>query len=569
MSRLVVVFCIAFCIDLALAAGLVGVFGASAPDAGGAIAIVLVAALVPALGSALRWRSLSPAVSSMALASAAMVAGAALAMLLDAPGLVLVPVAAAAVEFLIVPRLATSLSAADPGPLGRGRVRWLWLALAVLMVVQIGRLSVFMLDSDFLAGATYPLYNPTHTCLPAYARGAELAFDTPAEVYDGSLYKAEMPADAGAAPTEIRGMEPRMGDVFQYPPPFLLLPQTVLLLSQDFWRLRALWYALCLLAVVAALFWVARATARPQAWPLSAAVLASLPILFTLQFGQAHFFTIAAAICAMIAFRTGRDAAGGFLLAASIASKLFPGILLVVLLVRKRWSALSWTAAMGALLCALTLVLYGPELFIAFFTEQLPRLVDGRAFAAFSADNEFFMANLGFSSLVVKVATGLSLEVPGALEKGLGYAYLLALFFIAVRLGRHTRAGGLGAGESELAEHPGFTETASLLALISLAAMVGTYSPSSYALGAPIWGLALVCLWRQPGPREGLLWGGAWMFLQISPIVANLPVLWRFDTLHVWIGLGAQLLSLAVLFAAAFGWLRPASGRGREAWTTT
>ena len=61
----------------------------------------------------------------------------------------------------------------------------------------------------------------------------------------------------------------------------------------------------------------------------------------------------------MQAFEVERRALGGLLLAGGIASKLFPGILVIYLLFQSRWRDLAWTAAFGAVFSGLSLAVTG------------------------------------------------------------------------------------------------------------------------------------------------------------------------------------------------------------------
>ena len=74
--------------------------------------------------------------------------------------------------------------------------------------------------------------------------------------------------------------------------------------------------------------------------------------------GQSNLLVLALTAWALEAeLRDDRsERATGLLLAPAILLKLFPGIFLLYLVVRRRWTALAWTAAAGALITALTLV---------------------------------------------------------------------------------------------------------------------------------------------------------------------------------------------------------------------
>ena len=76
-------------------------------------------------------------------------------------------------------------------------------------------------------------------------------------------------------------------------------------------------------------------------------LLAAPTIVGTLQAGNVQLLSSAPRRWRMLLFERRRHAAGGLLLAYAIVSKLFPGVLVLYLLLRRDWRAVGWTAAMG------------------------------------------------------------------------------------------------------------------------------------------------------------------------------------------------------------------------------
>src|SRR4029079_14261476 len=133
--------------------------------------------------------------------------------------------------------------------------------------------------------------------------------------------------------------------------PFLLLPQALRLVTREFLTFRLLWFVLNVAVLLAALVMVARSMGEPfatRALLLSPLVLAALPTLSVFQKGNVKAVVVALSMLAMVSFEKRRWALGGALLAFAIASKLYPGLLVVYLLSRREWRALAWTAAFGA-----------------------------------------------------------------------------------------------------------------------------------------------------------------------------------------------------------------------------
>src|SRR5205814_8276690 len=116
---------------------------------------------------------------------------------------------------------------------------------------------------------------------------------------------------------------------YEYPPPFLLLPRLLgALTGHDFLRLRALWFACMTLPLMLALGLLARFVERSAAALLAPAVLAAMPTMLSLQYGNFHVAAVALAVLGMLALQErGRlEIAGGALLAFATVAKCFPGL---------------------------------------------------------------------------------------------------------------------------------------------------------------------------------------------------------------------------------------------------
>ena len=173
-------------------------------------------------------------------------------------------------------------------------------------------------------------------------------------------------------------------DPYEYPPPFLLLPRAALAVTNSFEHIRTGWFVIqgfCL--VVGGLLLVRWIGGREGMVTglLIPAILASISTMLNFQFGQFHAMAIMLAIAAMVAFDRRRLAVGGALLSFAILSKIFPGLLLVVLAGQRRWREIGWTLVFGVAFVMLALLILGTDPFVAFVSYQLPRIVSGEAFS--------------------------------------------------------------------------------------------------------------------------------------------------------------------------------------------
>ncbi len=365
-----------------------------------------------------------------------------------------------------------------------------WIAIALLAVVQVGRLSTYMSDptSDWFLSTRHPFY-AKHECLNAYVFAAELNRRGEPNVYRAEHYPGLNPA---AKPeTAMRGMAPE--DPYQYVPQFLLLPRLAIALTSDHVAIRLLWFGLnvtlCLGAVLALASWVGGRRGL-AAGLLTPVLLAAFPVLHNFQYGQFHFAAIALAVLALVLVARGRSAFGGALLAAAILSKLFPAIVLVPWLLQRRWAALGWTATASAVLSGLAFATLGSEVFTAFVDYHLPRLLDGRAFAFGEAWPELAglvtAGNQGAHGIVHKLV---ALGVPGidaSMTRIAGALANLAVLAAAIAIG--LRAGQRGRAARATA----------WLGLLGLASLTSPGAWADYVPLTCVWAL----VWMLPAVRR-------------------------------------------------------------------
>lgn len=365
--------------------------------------------------------------------------GAALAMELTQPGsgvagLALAPVA------VIVTRGARWIGGRLPPSVDtvarfRPLLAVLWVVLALAAVIQMGRLTTSMTDRQhgFVLTTEHPFWYQ-HECIGAYLYGAEMTMNGEENVYLADHYLGLNP---NASPqSELEGVA--LDDPYQYPPQFLLVPRLALAITGDVATLRVVWFALqvSLFAAVAALLalWIGGPSGRSALWLLPG-VMISFPALHNFQFGQFHLVTIATAVAAMLLVARGRNVGGGALLAAAILTKIFPVVLLPMLVVQRRYKALAWTAAFCVLFTAVSLVVLGPAPFVAFFDYHLPRLGTGAAFAfdeAWPELTELVVAdNQGVFGLARKFGSAKNLA--GVLAKGFGFLVLVVAALTGLR----------------------------------------------------------------------------------------------------------------------------------------
>lgn len=403
-------------------------------------------------------------------------------------------VAGVAGALRLAPRLPESLD----GSLRRRPILVvLWFVLGVGAVAQTGRLGTFMVDESRVGSSVFPFddFFVHHSCVSAYFAAAKLQRAGTRNLYERTLYEGPEgePKFLGTMAT----------DVYLYPPPFLLLPRLGLLVSGSFRAWRPVWFGLeggmVLFALLAVAAWIGNGLGLRAAL-LVPLVWVSLPTMMTLQLGNFHIAAIAVSMLAMLAFERERHALGGALLAGAVVSKIFPGILILYLLFRRRWQSAAWATGFAAAFVLLALVVLGKAPFAAFLTYHLPRLSSGAAFETLFTHPDVIACNHAFFGLVQKLSL---LGVPGMSDRTasvLSWLYTVALVGVA--------AAGARVVDEKL------PKALVWLALLQLAALRSPFSPDVYAHFALLWILTLLM-------ASGRWTGWRMALLAVAMVLAN------------------------------------------------
>jgi alpha-1,2-mannosyltransferase len=371
-------------------------------------------------------------------------------------------------------------------------------------LVQLVRLCVFIINPAAVGCAVSPSrglgLQASHSCLSAYYVAARSVATVP-NVYAWELYS--FPDEDPTAPRKPRPIGSFNIDAYEYPPPFLLLPRVLASLTPEFLRFRMVWFALNGSVLVIGLLVAARMlgpVAGTRALLFSPLVLASDITIGTLQVGNLQAIVSSLAMIAMVLLAQRRYAAGGALLAYATVSKLFPGLLLVYLLVQRKWRALAWTVGLCIALVAISLVDTGWAPYKAFL-DHLPRLLGGEAFPAFrrpwAVAHNFSVPGMALKLRLFGVA-GASF---GAM-KILGWIYSLILLAATVVVARRM-----------------MTREQELLAWLTILILASLRSPflPLYAVIPVLWLLTLLAATATPTFKTlvGVLL--AWVMLNIVP----------------------------------------------------
>lgn len=415
----------------------------------------------------------------------------------------------------------------------------LWMLLALVALLQLGRLSAFMANPANTFGSAFP--DPAisgHMCMSAYVQAGALARDGDRNVYDEHHWPAftlKAGEKSRGAPSSVAELGPLIQDAYEYPPQFLLLPRLALALTNHFLIIRAVWFAVQCAAFLAAALAVAGFIGGGEGvivGLLAPALVASIPLLVNLQWGQAHLLTFTLTMGALVAFHRNRAPLGGLLLGAATVFKLFPGLIVLYLLLRRRAREVGWTIGACVVLTLLALVVFGSAPFAAFIDYHLPRIGSGQAFSFFLREWFYISRNFGISGLVYKLGL---LGVPGmtaAVASAVGWIYTVVLLVLVVRAARQS-------------DRPPLDEALLWMGLLCLGSLRSPLAPSVYVAVGAIW-LLMLLLARFHRPRDIALGVLAFLLIPGPPRMPNPPL----DIALVFVG---QLIMVAVSLFAVMG----------------
>ena len=366
---------------------------------------------------------------------------------------------------------------------GSARGTLVWPLLLVLALIQLSRVGVFVVDPERRTLAALPNaeeWAVYHTCFTGYTEAARLAFGRGVNIYDSKNYEDD------------KGHARRIGllhvDEYEYPPPFLPLPALLSAVTgHDVLRARAVFFGLQVFALTLVIIGTARRLAPLEAafaWRLMPGVLAAFQTVVGLQYGNFQAGAFAIAVAGMLGVTAGRVATGAPLLAFAAAAKLFPGLLLPLLVATRRWRAVVVLIAWMLAFAVLSYLMFGSRPYVDFVNYQLPAISSGSGFA-WSTLPFLVPTNYGVSAIVLKLSA-LGLPV-GSLDAGMRLASIYGLVLVALVVLRAVRAWRGDARWHEAADSPLLW-----LAILNLASFRSPYVADAQATMGTLWLAALV-----------------------------------------------------------------------------
>jgi uncharacterized membrane protein len=381
---------------------------------------------------------------------------------------------------------------------------------ALLLLLQLLLAAAFIIDPTLARWESRP-WTPqrsNHSCVSSYWVACDRIRDA-ADVYAEDIYS--LPQVNAAAPRVGRPIGPLIVDQYEYPPAFLVLPRLIMAATSDFWGFRRVWFALNLAVVVAGVILVAvrfdRALGTRALW-LTPYVLLAPAVVITFVMGNVQLAIVAVSMIAMLRFERKRHAVGGVLLGYAVVSKLYPGLLVLYLLLRRDWRAVGWTTAFAIVFVVVSIADVGLGPYVAFAT-HMPKLLSGEAFPAFR-NPAAIAINESVPGLVFKLQLFGVPHMGFAASKAVGWVYTVVAVALTVRLARRPVAAG--------------REPLTWIAILILATMRSPFLPT-YAPFPSMWLATLLAALTWERSRGFTLAVAAWGVLAFTFGTGGVPPL--------------------------------------------
>ncbi len=387
--------------------------------------------------------------------------------------------------------------------------------------------------------------------MSSYTEAARLA-PSGANIFDPAVY-SQVSAQGTLGSRYIGTFEV---DLYQYPPAFLILPAAAEKAGLDFFTVRTVWFVIQMVVLLGGLI----VTATWIGGTRGAVAAMCIPLIFlapttrvALQAGNFQLTAFPLAILGMVAFaargasRTAPTLLGGLALGFCAVSKIFPGVLGIVLLMQRQWKAVAATVATAVVVIALALLAVGTKPFVDFVYYQLPRIDSGQAF--FWIENaDMAPVNQSVYGLVTKLR---ALGVPGTTAAAANLAssvYAVLLMVVAVIGARRLQRLTETSADPSLIR---LRHAQLWLGLLSLASFRSPFVPDAYGLVGTLWLLTLIAAERQRLYEWGaLVAAGAAFSIILDGGLVPTPV-------PVWMTLGSLAIQLAAYGINLFAVLSP------------
>lgn len=253
-------------------------------------------------------------------------------------------------------------------------------ALCAVSLIWLLATFAFILDVKEKRFISNNEFGTSHNCLTAYAAASHFASQKTEDLYNAWHYRDPIPYNS---PVHEAVFGIFRIDQYMYAPQFLILPYAIWSIVRDFFGMRIVWFLLTAVLFIAALALTAkwcgafRNTPRLLLFPM---LLCAPTVHITLQIGNVHLMIIAVSLLSMLAIEKKHPVLGGALLAYAALAKLWPAVLVLYILVQRRWKAVISIGVAALIYTGVGMLLFGLASYKDFFERMLPQLLNGEAF---------------------------------------------------------------------------------------------------------------------------------------------------------------------------------------------
>lgn len=159
------------------------------------------------------------------------------------------------------------------------------------------------------------------------------------------------------------------------------------------------------------------------------------PAKFTLGMGQVNNFVLLAMVLFTYFYIKNKSFFAGLFVSLAILMKVFPVIFLLLIVVKKRWKMLVFVFLVSTVLCMLSYIILGHEIFFSFFSNVLPSLMRSTPGDYYNQSLAGFLSritNIEIISMVIRplvgsVLSGLSFYLIWINRKGKDWSTLFSI----------------------------------------------------------------------------------------------------------------------------------------------
>ncbi|MCB1179185.1 MAG: DUF2029 domain-containing protein, partial [Leptospiraceae bacterium] len=316
-------------------------------------------------------------------------------------------------------------------------ILFLWGIGVLFSWFSIGSIAIYLMDSKYKNYSLLPEdeFIVNHSCLTAYAHGSILAQDPSRNAFDLSIVDLR---EGDPYPSTAEMFKPFKLDAYGYPPPFLLYPKLLMLITDNYLSLRAMFSGISMLIAIFTAFILAKTLKgnhEKRLFIFTPLLISSPAIAITLQVGNFHLAAISISLLVWAYLEQNKNTISGTLLSIATLSKISPGILGIIFLVQKKYKAVLFTIISAIIICGITYLVFGGKVWSDFIFYHMPNVQTGRALSFLAETDQSIEFNIAPFGIPFKLSALGILNIGWEEAKLAGNIFTLFLIIITIFAG--------------------------------------------------------------------------------------------------------------------------------------